>query len=124
MSSYTGDRRWRQRLAQASGARAKRRPRRADRRSGARAFGLIEPARRLNAIITGSDGLFGTRHLENEAVRNGHRLINNNVALGDQLSLTVSGLVDRARKDIDTATTEAPRCPTVWRHSSSSVWSR
>ena len=80
--------------------------------------GLIEPARRLNAIITGSDGLFGTRHLENEAVRNGHRLINNNVALGDQLSLTVSGLVARERKDIDTATTEARAVPTVWRHSS------
>ena len=71
------------------------------------AAGLIEPARRLNAIIVGKEGLFITRHLENEAVRNGQRLITTNVALGDQLSVTVSGLVDRARKDIDTATLEA-----------------
>ena len=69
--------------------------------------GLIEPAQRLNAIIVGKEGLFVTRHLENEAVRNGQRLINTNIALGDQLSVTVSALVDRARKDIDAATLEA-----------------
>jgi signal transduction histidine kinase/DNA-binding response OmpR family regulator len=69
--------------------------------------GLIEPSRRLNSIVAGSEGVFVTRHKEIEAIRNGQRLIATNVALGDQLSVTVAGLVDRARKDIDAATSEA-----------------
>ena len=71
------------------------------------AAGLIEPAQRLNAIVVGGEGVFATRSLENEAVRSGRRLIATNVALGEQLSLTVSSLVDRARTDVDTATLEA-----------------
>ena len=69
--------------------------------------GLIEPTRRMQSIIAGNEGLFVTRHKENEAVRNGQRLVTTNVALGDQMSLTVTTLVDRARKDVDTATAEA-----------------
>jgi adenylate cyclase len=69
--------------------------------------GLIEPVLRLNTIIVGNEGLFVTRLLENEAVRNGQRLIVTNVALGDQLSVTVSTLVNRARNEVDTASLEA-----------------
>ena len=71
------------------------------------AVGLVDPMRRLSTIITGKEGIFVTRHKEIEAVRAGEQLHALNSALGKQLALTVSGLVDRARKDIDTATLEA-----------------
>jgi adenylate cyclase len=69
--------------------------------------GLSEPTRRLSIIISGDDGLFVTRHKEIEAARSGRRLIAQNSALGDRLSVAVLGLVDRARKDIDVATADA-----------------
>lgn len=71
------------------------------------AAGLVEPARQLNTIITGGEGIFVTRQKEIEANRNGARLVAVNAELGDQLALAVSGLVHRARKDIDVATAEA-----------------
>ena len=71
------------------------------------AAGLIEPARRLHSIVLDNDGLFVTRHREIEAIGNGRRLVLTNEALGDQLSLAVSRLVDSARKDINTANAEA-----------------
>jgi signal transduction histidine kinase/CheY-like chemotaxis protein len=71
------------------------------------AAGLVEPTRRMSAIINGDDGLFVTRNKELEAARAGQRLVALNSALGDQLGVTVLGLVGRARKDIDVATVEA-----------------
>jgi adenylate cyclase len=71
------------------------------------ADGLIEPARRLHSIVLDNDGLFVTRHREIEAIANGRRLILANESLGDQLSVTVLGLVDGARKAINIANAEA-----------------
>jgi adenylate cyclase len=71
------------------------------------AAGLAEPVRRLSTIVTTPQGLFATRHKEMEAVRDGQRLVTQNVALGDQLGITVAGLVERARRDIDNVTAEA-----------------
>ena len=71
------------------------------------AAGLVEPTRRLSAIINGDDGFFVTRHKEIEAARAGQRLVILNSSLGDRLGVTVLGLVDRARKDVDVATAEA-----------------
>ena len=69
--------------------------------------GLIQPTQRLNSIVTDADGLFVSRNQELEANQAGQRLVAANVALGDQLAVAVSQLVNRARKDIDTATAEA-----------------
>ncbi|MGD9635768.1 MAG: HAMP domain-containing protein, partial [Pirellulales bacterium] len=71
------------------------------------AVGLVEPTQRLSAIINGSDGLFVTRLNEIEAARAGQRLIALNSSLGDRLGVAVLGLVDRARKDVDVARSEA-----------------
>ena len=71
------------------------------------AAGLTQPTQRLNAIVTDPDGLFVSRTQEIEADQAGQRLVAGNVALGDQLAVAVSQLVNRARKDIDTATAEA-----------------
>jgi adenylate cyclase len=71
------------------------------------AAGLSEPSQRLNAIIIGGDSMFVTRHKEIEADNNGRRLIALNVALGDELGVTVASLVDRARKAVDAATEDA-----------------
>ena len=58
-------------------------------------------------IINGNDGLFVTRDKEIEAAGTGQRFVALNSSLGDQLGVAVLGLVDRARKDVDTATAEA-----------------
>ncbi len=71
------------------------------------AEGLIGPAQRLNSIVTDADGLFVTKTKEIEANRAGQRLLIANIALGDQLATVVEQLVDRARRDIDTATAQA-----------------
>ena len=71
------------------------------------AAGFLEPMHQLNAIVLGKEGIFVTRHTEIEAVRNGERLHALNSALGKQLAVAVSRLVERARQDIDTATLEA-----------------
>ena len=71
------------------------------------AAGLVEPTRRLSAIINGDDGLFVTRHKEIEAARAGQRFVILNSSLGDRLDVAVLGLVDRARKDVDVATADA-----------------
>lgn len=68
--------------------------------------GLGNPVQRLSSIVTDARGLFATRHRELEATRDGLRLVAQSVALGDELSLTLTGLVDRARKDIDTTSME------------------
>jgi len=71
------------------------------------AAGLLDPTHRQDAIIAGKEGIFVTRHKEIEANRAGQQLVALNSALGEQLAATVSRLVDRARKDINTATLEA-----------------
>jgi adenylate cyclase len=71
------------------------------------AAGFLEPMHRLSAIIVGKEGIFVTRVYEIQAVRNGEQLHALNSALGKQLAVTVSRLVERARQDIDTATLEA-----------------
>jgi adenylate cyclase len=71
------------------------------------AAGLVEPAKRLHSIVLDRTGLFITRHREIEVIGNGRRLVASNEALADKLSLAVSELVSRARKDIDTETAEA-----------------
>ena len=68
------------------------------------AEGLLGPVHELSTIIAGKEGIFVTRHKEIEAIRAGQQLLDLNSALGQQLAITVSRLVDRARKDIDTAT--------------------
>jgi adenylate cyclase len=68
------------------------------------AAGLLGPMQELSKIIAGKEGIFVTRHKEIEAIRVGQQLVDLNSALGQQLAITVSRLVDRARKDIDTAT--------------------
>jgi signal transduction histidine kinase len=71
------------------------------------AEGLIDPTQRLNSIVTDVDGLFVTKTKEIEANHGGQRLVIANIALGDQLATVVEQLVDRARRDIDTATAQA-----------------
>ena len=71
------------------------------------AASLTGPTQRLNTIFTGDGGLFATRQREMEAIRTGHRLSLLNASLGERLSLTVSQLVQRARKDVDAASGEA-----------------
>ena len=71
------------------------------------AAGLLDPIQQLSAIIVGKEGIFATRHKELESARVGQQLVALNSALGEQLAITVSRLVDRARKDVDTATQEA-----------------
>ena len=71
------------------------------------AGGLVEPMKRLSTIMNGDDGLFITRSKEIEAAKAGTRLFVLKSSLGDRLSVTVLGLVDRARKDIDAATADA-----------------
>jgi signal transduction histidine kinase/CheY-like chemotaxis protein len=71
------------------------------------AAGLVEPTRRLSAIINGDDGLFVARSKEIEAAMTGRRLVALTSSLGDRLAVVVLGLVDRARKDIDVATADA-----------------
>jgi hypothetical protein len=71
------------------------------------AAGLVEPAKRLRSFVLDRTGLFITRHREIEVIGNGRRLVAANEALADKLSLAVSELVSRARKDIDTETAEA-----------------
>jgi signal transduction histidine kinase len=70
------------------------------------AEGLIDPTQRLNSIVTDVDGLFVTKTKEIEANHGGQRLVIANIALGDQLATVVEQLVDRARRDIDTATAQ------------------
>jgi signal transduction histidine kinase len=71
------------------------------------AEGLIDPTQRLNSIVTDVDGLFVTKTKEIEANHGGQRLVIANIALGDQLAAVVEQLVDRAHRDIDTATAQA-----------------
>lgn len=68
------------------------------------AAGLLDPIQQLSAIIVGKEGIFATRHKELKSARVGQQLVALNSALGEQLAITVSRLVDRARKDVDTAT--------------------
>src|SRR5258706_11512461 len=68
------------------------------------AAGLLNPTQQLDAIIAGKLGIFVTRHKEIEANRDGQQLVELNSALGKQLAVTVSRLVDRAREDINTTT--------------------
>jgi signal transduction histidine kinase/DNA-binding response OmpR family regulator len=69
--------------------------------------GLIDPTQRLNSIVTDVNSLFVTKAKEIDANLAGQRLVIANIALGDQLATVVEQLVDRARRDIGTATAEA-----------------